>query len=203
MTVSATRSPGAGVSGPAAPLYVETQRYKSWIFWVPVVGVTVATWWQFVEQVVLGRPQGTEPIPDWLAWVFLILFGVGLPIFASLVRLVTEVRPGVLSVRLAPFRGPSIPTEKIVTAEVRRYSPIKEYGGWGVRVGRAGAGRAYNAYGDEGVQLALEDGRRVLIGSQRSGELLQAIRTAGGAQEPRGAKPTVTELEDARSEYGP
>ena len=54
---------------------------------------------------------------------------------------------------------------------------MKEFGGWGIRV--AGDGRAYNAYGNQGVQLILTDGSRILIGTQRPDELLGALRTAG------------------------
>jgi hypothetical protein len=50
---------------------------------------------------------------------------------------------------------------------------LREYGGWGVR--GFGSNRAYNMRGDQGVQLDLVDGSRVLIGTQRPGELETAI----------------------------
>ena len=43
-----------------------------------------------------------------------------------------------------------------------------------MRFGRRG--RAYNVSGDRGVELTLANGKRVLIGSQRSEELAEAIR---------------------------
>ena len=49
------------------------------------------------------------------------------------------------------------------------YSPLAEYGGWGIKWGRSGL--ALNARGDRGVRLTLTDGRRVLVGSQRPEEL--------------------------------
>jgi hypothetical protein len=38
--------------------------------------------------------------------------------------------------------------------------------------------RAYNISGNEGVELTLTDGRKVLIGSKRSKELAQIIASA-------------------------
>ncbi len=159
------------------PLFREVQRFRSWIFYLPIAIVTVVVWWKFYEQVIRGRPQGTEPLPNWAAWTLAIVFGLGFPAFAFLVRLVTEVVPGELSVRLYPFRTVRFPVADIRSLEVREYSPLREFGGWGVRVGPGG--KAYNAYGNLGVQLVLADGRRVLVGSQRPQELEAALRAAG------------------------
>ncbi len=159
------------------PLFRETQRLRQWFLYVPVLVVVGIVWWQFVEQVIQNNPQGTQPIPDWLAWILAIVFGLGLPVFLVFLRLVTEVRPAWLSVGLAPFRPRHIALSDIHYAYGRTYSAMGEFGGWGVRVGRAG--RAYNAYGDQGVQLTLTDGSRILIGTQRPGELLEALRAGG------------------------
>ena len=63
---------------------------------------------------------------------------------------------------------------EIVGLEVRRYNPLLEYGGWGVRLGPRGWG--YMTTGNEGVQLRLRKGIPVLIGSARPRELEAAIR---------------------------
>jgi hypothetical protein len=65
----------------------------------------------------------------------------------------------------------------VAEAEVREYSALREFGGWGIRVGRSG--KAYSAYGTQGVQLWLKDDSRILIGSQRTEELAAALRLAG------------------------
>lgn len=175
----ASGTPGVSTGDAAIPpLFREVQWFKQWVFLIPVLGVAGVVWWQFVEQVVRGNPQGTEPIPNVLAWALAIVFGLGFPALAFVIRLVTEVRPGELAVRLAPFRRTVISVSTISKAVSREYSPLKEYGGWGVRVTR-GNGKAYNAYGNRGVQLELVDGNLVLIGSQRPEELLAALRSAG------------------------
>ncbi len=161
------------------PLFRETQRFRQWFFYLPIAAVTVIVWWIFVQQVILGHPQGSNPVPGWLAWVLTMVFGFGFPAFAAIVRVVTEVRPGQLNVRLYPFPPRTIPVSSIREASVRHYSPLGEFGGWGMRINKR-SGRAYNAYGNMGVQLVLSDGARVLVGSQQSEELLTALRQAGG-----------------------
>ncbi|HLY16659.1 MAG TPA: hypothetical protein VKR61_05520 [Bryobacteraceae bacterium] len=100
-------------------------------------------------------------------------------------KMVTEVRPDglfVWFVWLWPER--TIPWNQIRSVEARRYRPIRDFGGWGVRW--AARGIVYHARGNRGARLELDSGERVLIGSQRSDELVRAIAertglTAGGA----------------------
>jgi hypothetical protein len=167
---------GAGRSA-RPPSFREVQRFRMWMFWVPIVIVTAVVWWQFAEQIIRGNPQGSQPLPDWAAWVLAIVFGLGFPAFAIVLRLVTELRPGTLIMRVFPFRGTYIPLIDVLEAEVREYSAQREFGGWGVRTGQSG--KAYSAYGNQGVQLWLRDDRRILIGSQRAGDLAAALRDAG------------------------
>lgn len=147
------------------------------MFVVPIVIVTGVVWWQFYEQIIRNNPQGTQPIPDWAAWALSLVFGLGFPALGFLLRLVTELHPEELRMRVFPFRATSIPLNQVVEAEVRAYSARREFGGWGVRTGRGG--KAYSAYGDKGVQLWLQGDERILIGSQRAQELLDALRAAG------------------------
>ena len=72
-----------------------------------------------------------------------------------------------------PFYQRRFALPKITAAESATYAPLAEYGGWGIR----GWGRkvALNARGNRGVQLVLDNGSRVLVGSQRPQELVQAL----------------------------
>ncbi len=75
---------------------------------------------------------------------------------------------------LFPLYRRRISVADIASAESVTYSPIADYGGWGIR----GWGKkvALNARGNRGVRLTLRDGRRVLVGSQRPEELAEALR---------------------------
>lgn len=173
----AERAASVGADQTAPPLFREAQRFRMWMFWVPIAIVTVVVWWQFTEQIIRNNPQGSQPIPDWAAWALAIVFGLGFPAFALVVQLMTEVRSGELTVRVFPFRETHLPLSDVREAEVRDYSAQREFGGWGVRTGQSG--KAYSAYGTQGVQLWLKGDKRILIGSQRAEELVAALKAAG------------------------
>lgn len=66
-------------------------------------------------------------------------------------------------------------------AEATKYSPLLDYGGYGVRLGFRGW--AFNVSGDEGVLVETNDGSRLMIGSQRPKELEAAIERAKREQD--------------------
>ncbi len=114
----------------------------------------------------------------WITALVWVLVGLGLPALFILCRLVVEVRPDGLHYRYHPFhrRTHLITRDQIKTAAARTYRPIVEYGGWGIRgAWKKGGGRAYNVYGNRGLQLELVDGKRVLFGSQHADELAAAV----------------------------
>lgn len=98
-------------------------------------------------------------------------------LFQTFTLTTTVVGDG-LKIRGMWFVNRKILFSDIEKAEMRQYRPLVEYGGWGYRIGPSG--KAYNAQGDEGVQLVLKGGGRVLIGSQRAMELANIITTRIG-----------------------
>ena len=71
--------------------------------------------------------------------------------------------------KLFHWRERTIPWDDIEQIHVRKYSPLKEYGGWGMRYGRQGW--AYNVRGNYGIQILKKNGKRILIGTQRPEEV--------------------------------
>jgi hypothetical protein len=107
--------------------------------------------------------------------VIAIICGIGLPILMYVINLTTEVRSDGFYVRFFPLHLSSIriTPQEIKGFEACTYSPLGDYGGWGIRFGRKG--KAYNISGNRGVQLELTNGQRLLIGSQRPEELVQTL----------------------------
>lgn len=158
----------------APPLFREEQRFRAPWLWLLILLVVAVNWWTFVQQIVLDKPAGNRPGPNWLVWLMWLLFGVGLPLFFYRLALVVEVYDDAVYVRLRPLVNRRIPTEEIQEVEAATYRPIWEYGGWGVR-GVSRRNVAYNVSGNRGVRLTLRDGSRVLIGSQQPEALTAAI----------------------------
>ena len=67
-------------------------------------------------------------------------------------------------VRFYPILRRAIRIDEIESQEEVKYSPLREYGGWGIQWSRR-RGMAYNVSGNRGVRLCLSGGRSVLIGS--------------------------------------
>lgn len=93
-------------------------------------------------------------------------------LFTSL-RMKTRVTGDGVHIKTLYFVSRLIPFEEIEQSEAVQYKPLRDFGGWGLRISHKG--KAYNMRGDRGVQLHLTENRRVLIGSQRDRELVQAI----------------------------
>ena len=91
----------------------------------------------------------------------------------SLKTTVTETQLSVSFGALFTLYRRNIALTDIASSEAVTYSPLAEYGGWGIKWGKSGL--ALNARGDKGVRLMLTDGRRVLVGSQRPEELAAAL----------------------------
>jgi len=155
----------------------EVQRLGG-MWWVTLVvcGVAVLAWIGFVSQIVLGRPFGANPSPDWIMWLLWLLFGIGLPVLWHISKLVVEVTDDCILVQYVPFITRRIPYTEIKGYEARSYRPIREYGGWGIRWA-PGNRRAYSVRGNKGVELELHTGRRIMIGSQKPEELVHAINS--------------------------
>lgn len=158
-----------------AALYGEVQRFRQPLLWALVLGIAGVSIWSFVQQIILDQPFGTNPAPDWAVVLIAVVFGLGLPAFFYSLRLITEVKPDGIYVRFVPFHlSPHrIAAADIVGYEAVTYSPLRDYGGWGIRFGRRG--KAYNVSGDRGVSLKLSNGSELLVGSQRPEEMVQAI----------------------------
>lgn len=106
-----------------------------------------------------------------------MVVGLGILLLVSRLTLRTRVTDEGLKVRLAVL-SKTYRWEDIASAEVRTYNPILEYGGWGLRL--FVSGWAWNVHGDEGVQLVLTSGTRVLVGSQEAPALAAQIRAKMG-----------------------
>ena len=83
-------------------------------------------------------------------------------------------------VKVFPFflKYKFFPWDMISKAYVRKYNPIWEYGGWGIKFKRGFRFRniAYSVRGNRGLQLELIDGRRILIGTRKPVEMEEVLR---------------------------
>jgi hypothetical protein len=162
------------------PLYREIQNFRQLWLWALVLFISLLSIYGLIQQVILGIPFGNNPAPDAILVIIAVIFGLILPLFLYKTNLTIEVHSDGLYIRFFPFHLSfhKIATEYIKEFKARSYSPLKEYGGWGIRYGRDG--KAYNVSGNRGVQLHLSDGKQLLIGSQKPDELCEALNLTLG-----------------------
>jgi len=160
-------------------IYREEQRFALWLRWLVVVSMALVVPLSIFSLAKMPPEQGP---PEILPIILLIVAGVFVPIAIAalfgLLKLETEVRPDGLYVRYFPFHihFKRFTADDLSEYYARKYKPILEYGGWGIRYS-FGKGKAYNVSGNKGVQLVFKNGKRLLIGSQRAEELEEAIRS--------------------------
>lgn len=157
-------------------LFREEQRFRQLWIWLLILFIAAIQWWGFIQQIIFGQPWGDNPGPDWMIVTFWLLFGIGLPLFFLYLRLIVTVSDAAVEIHFRPLARRTIAIADIRHVKPGTYSPLRSYGGWGVR--GLGDNVAYNVSGNQGVKLTLADGKTVLIGSQRTAELALAIETA-------------------------
>ncbi|MCK4596108.1 hypothetical protein KAT73_04945 [candidate division WOR-3 bacterium] len=161
-------------------IFHEVQRFRQVWLWTIILFIAGVAWYGFIQQLILKIPFGNHPTPNIVMIITWIIAGMGLPALFCSTRLITEVRTDGLYIHYLPFHfSPRrIPFNEIKSFKARTYSPLMEYGGWGIRIGLRG--QAYNVSGNQGVQFVLFNGKRILIGSQKTEELARAIDIAMG-----------------------
>lgn len=156
--------------------YYEIQKMRIWWVW-GLMGVLMLMYvYAALRQWYGAGSWGNNRSPEWLlalVLLFLLLF----PVFVFIMKLETRLNAEGVSVRLFPLhrKWQSWSWSDVERAWVRKYRPIAEYGGWGIR-GLPGANsRAYSMSGDYGIQLVLKNGKHILLGTQNALEATQIL----------------------------
>lgn len=162
-------------------LFKEEQQFRQWWWIVLILGTTIPAMvmcvYALYQQVVRGIQVGDSPAPNGvmiLGFIFLCIMLWG---YFKL-KLEVWIDADGIHYRFFPLiiKNKLISKEEIQRFEIRKYNPILDYGGWGVRRGFGRKWqRAYNVSGNMGLQLYLTDGKKVLFGTQRSQAILYAM----------------------------
>lgn len=154
-------------------VYEETQGYKK-LMWLlipmPITLLMIFTFWIAEED----PAEKTE-----ILYALLLVVGVELLVLLLFLnmKLVTRIDKEGVTFHYRPFLKPrNYSWKEIKTAVVRKYNPIGEYGGWGLRAGWKKKNKAFNVWGNKGLQLELSDGTRILIGTQQQQDMVLFLR---------------------------
>ena len=101
-----------------------------------------------------------------------ILIVVFVDLLLVFFQLKTKINEKGISYQLFPFhlKEKIFTWDEIAEANIRKYSPIWEYGGWGYRYSFKN-GKAFNISGNIGLQIILKNGDKILLGTNKTEEL--------------------------------
>jgi hypothetical protein len=153
--------------------YSETSKFsQTWLIYV-IVPVGVIPMLVAIITLLQGGTSGSES---------LISFGIGLFAFSLIMALLFVLKLEVrinnegINFRFFPMqiKFKVIKFDEIAEYQIRKYSPIFEYGGWGIRYAFS-RGWAYNVSGNIGLQLVKKDNKRILIGTNKPDEFFAVL----------------------------
>lgn len=162
--------------------FQEVQRFRQawlWILLVVITSVVAGSLiWMMKRQFVDGAPFGDPPMSDAvLLWAGggSLFFNALLLVFFAIHRLQTEVSSEGFFIRFRPYHGKvrKLDLDTADGIEAIRCSPLMEYGGWGLRLGRRFT--AYNLQGNEGIRIYYPNGCHIYVGSQHAEALEAAL----------------------------
>src|SRR5262245_24535268 len=84
-------------------LFSETQKFKTWWAWIIVLAMNILFIYAIIQQVLLGKPFGEKPAPDWVL-ILVELFLLLLFLFLVSIKLKTRITDTGIYYRFYPFQ---------------------------------------------------------------------------------------------------
>jgi len=135
-------------------LFKEEQQFSRWWILLFLTGLPI---------VAIASYSTGDYRPVWFTLPF---FAIVTFLFV-MIRLRTRITKREVEFQFYPFVKRKYAWRDIEKAEVLDYGFV---GGWGIRIGTK-YGTVYNVAGKKGLQLILKNGKKIVIGTQKSAEL--------------------------------
>ena len=147
-------------------IYVERQKFRQWWRWVLVLIGPISVLGILLRQTLAGGMIEGIVTNSTITVFGVFMIGLVFPLMLFIMRLDTEVNQTELRIRFSPFhrKWVTFGFDRINKVEPLTYSPLKDFGGWGIRYGKKG--KAYNVSGNKGILLTFYEGKSIVIGSQ-------------------------------------
>ena len=129
-----------------------------------IILVSMGFWlYSFIVQILDGNTDD-RPASDLIIIILVGLLPILLIYLFFSIKLITSVDSAGVHYRFAPWqrKTKTIGPDDIQEYRIRKYRPLIEYGGWGVRTGNKKYGRAYNVSGNIGLQFIIKNNKKLL-----------------------------------------
>ncbi|MFY0606196.1 MAG: hypothetical protein JXR10_05745 [Cyclobacteriaceae bacterium] len=166
-------------------IFEEEQMFRyTWSYWLLVActaPIVIGACVGIYQQIILDSPFGDNPMSDGtLIIVSVLTCSLLLSILClfHFMKLKVTIDQSNIHYSFFPFINctKTIHFQDIESAEVITYNPIWDYGGWGYRWHPTN-GRAINVKGERGLKIIFKNGKKLLLGTQKTYDLRQAVMT--------------------------
>jgi len=162
-------------------LFYELQRIKRLWVWLIAILVNAFPVFGIYQQIIMELPFGTKPMSN-IGLLIMAGFSIFFTLLLFSIRLVTLIKNDGVYARLYPFQTSMnfYNWESIKNLHIRKYKPIKEFQGWGLRYNFTGkGGKALTVSGNIGLQIEFNNGKRLLIGTQKPKQIEEVLTKLG------------------------
>lgn len=162
--------------------FEESQKFRQAWLWILLIATGMIIMGSlgsgFYKQIILGQKFGNNPMNNIgleIVFTLVVIVYVAMFLLFGFAELTTIIDEKGITYKFFPFqfRHHIITWDEIKKCEVIKYNPILDYGGWGVKSGKRG--KAYNVSGSMGLQIFRKSGSPLLIGTQKSTELIDFL----------------------------
>ena len=155
-------------------VFKETQKFSQWWLWLILIAIGALPITGLYKQLFLnnafveaGENDLSLLVPVSLLLMVVIVFVFSLIAMFCFMQLKTEIDQNGISMHFFPLVKKRVNWKEIKNAEIVNYGFV---GGWGIRLWTK-YGTVYNMKGNKGLAIALTDGKKFLIGTQKPEEL--------------------------------
>lgn len=152
-------------------VFKEQQRFNQWWLFLILIGSMAFLIYQLIIDL---SSKDFDLMPHFFSFALISLIAF---LFAKM-ELKTQIDHEGIHLQFWPFliKKKLYPWTAIEEVVVKKYNPILDYGGWGYRFNFRGKGTALNVKGNQGIELKLKSGKKMLIGTQKADEVRQIIQ---------------------------
>jgi len=147
-------------------IFQEKQKFTQWWLWTILLGVLAVVIFAIYRQLVLNEPFGDNPMSDSGLIIFAVLL-LALCALFGFIHLDTRIDKTHVKFTFIPFLKKSVEWKNIKSARVVDYGTV---GGWGIKHSKD-YGTVYATGGDMGLAIAMQNGDKFVIGTQKESEL--------------------------------
>jgi hypothetical protein len=157
-------------------VFIEEQKFDQ--LWFKLVMLLTAL--VIIGSIVLSYSElQNDPTALWVSILVAIISLIIIITVGFLMKLTTKIDENGIEYAFWPIhlKPKQINWKEINDCYVREYRPITEFGGWGYRIKFGQNGKALNVKGNIGIQIVFTNGKKLLIGTQKSEDVKKVLAT--------------------------